>query len=92
MAQIPGLPADVYFGGAENEPLPDWREEMPDTDDPIEADEEDDNSPLLRSLYGYSPEWFAEDDTTAQLAEADEPLIPSFGARLEALLKKKRPT
>lgn len=90
MAQIPGLPADVYFGSAENEPLPDWREETPDTDDPIEADEDDDNSGLLKSLYGYSPEWFEEAGDDAQLSESDEPLIPSFGARLEALLKKKR--
>jgi hypothetical protein len=59
MSEIPGANADVYFGGID-EPLPDWREETEDTDDPIAADEADDNSPVLGALYGYESVWFGD--------------------------------
>lgn len=75
MSEISGLNADVYFGGPE-EPLPDWRTEAEDSDDPIEADEPDENIAALTSLYGYDPAWWEEleeQNPDLQFATADEP-------------------
>lgn len=80
MSEIPGLPADVFFGSAEDSPPEDWRAAIVDTDDPHAADDPDDNSAFLRSVYGYAPEWFdeladaeAEQQSQAVPFSADDP-------------------
>jgi hypothetical protein len=47
--EIPGLPADVFFGDAEK-PLPDWRKKL--------ADEPDDDAPQpgVEAMLGFDPE------------------------------------
>ena len=66
MAEIPGLKADVYFGDAEEKPLPPWRRHIPDRDD-----EDDEDKPLsaaeraaLVGILGFDP---------AELEDGSEP-------------------
>ena len=58
MADIPGLQADVFFGDADNKPLPNWRKEISERDD-----EDDEDKPLskgeraaLVGVLGFDPE------------------------------------
>jgi hypothetical protein len=75
MTEIPNLSADIFFGGAEDHSLPDWRKSDPDVDDPEKADAEDNNTEILRRLYGYDPGmWDTLDaDDTEQFSIADPP-------------------
>jgi hypothetical protein len=58
MAEIPDLPADVYFGDPDK-PLPNWREVL--ADDASEDDEDDDElsddeRATLMSMLGFDPQ------------------------------------
>lgn len=71
MTEIPGLAADIHFGGV-NDELPDWRDETSDTDDPEDADAPDDHAETLRAL-GYDPSWWEEQEADADGKKGENP-------------------
>lgn len=59
MASVPGLEADVYYGDAEKA-LPDWRENVADSDEDGEEPEEgdtlsDEEHQAVTSILGFDP-------------------------------------
>lgn len=53
MPEVPGLPADVYFGDTEK-PLPNWRKELPEEDDD-EDDVSQDRLDYVFATLGFNP-------------------------------------
>lgn len=74
MPSLPGMPGDVYFGSPD-EPLPDWRKEMPeggpDDDDDAEPTEED--KAAVRAILGFDPDRV---DDEGNLLDDDGNIIP----------------
>lgn len=53
MAEIPGLDAEVYFGDTE-QPLPNWREVLPDEDDDSDELSAEDRAAIV-GMLGFDP-------------------------------------
>lgn len=76
MPDIPGLKADVFFGDAQADQLPDWRKLIPDRDD-----EDDEDEPLstaeraaLVGILGFDPTELETDSVEmSQWVESEHP-------------------
>lgn len=85
MATIPGLKADVYFGGIDK-PLPDWRALAENKDDD-NAEDSDDESPednaLASAMLGFDPrELWPESDEDSEPADNEAELSTLMGIDL----------
>lgn len=67
MPTLPGMQADVYFGSADNETLPDWRAVASPEDE-----NEDAVQPGVLELLGFDPAEL-DDDVSESILECGPP-------------------